>query len=169
MENLKWEPLQHYTQLALKDEANEISGVYVWGFEYENKFVPYYAGKAAYVYWRLTDHLSGILGGNYSIFKKENLINADFDNSNRLYNAQDIAKKINFIQKRRHEINADINFMIDHFHFTCAPLNDFKSNGAEYEKAVLNKLKGKLINTRYGAHDESLDIGNLFDVLKQPK
>lgn len=160
---LNWEALQHYK--AIGSKAEDISGVYVWGFKDGKKFVPYYAGKAQYVYWRLTDHISAILGGNYSLFDKDHLL--DFKNNQSFYNAQNLEKKIEFITTKRHERKADIEFMIDNFHFTCAPVEDFKNDGAEVEKAVLNAFNGKLINTRYGICDKNICTKSLITLVEK--
>lgn len=62
----------NWHEFARTDKFNPFNkdhGIYLWGFTI-NEFIPYYVGMAKnkYVHRRLMDHLNYLLGGMYTIY-----------------------------------------------------------------------------------------------------
>lgn len=43
--------------------------VYVWGFQFENLFIPYYVGKTSKIYERAMQHYARFRGGEYAVYR----------------------------------------------------------------------------------------------------
>lgn len=55
-------------------KANGVSGVYVWGVNHNNKYIPLYVGKGKNIHERIFQHISRWRGGEYRIPKWEIVI-----------------------------------------------------------------------------------------------
>jgi hypothetical protein len=164
MENKKitldWKSL---SKLDTLNDSLKKRGVYIWGFEINNKFIPYYVGIAENIYQRIIEHLSSIIDGRYTIYHQNSLeefynyqnleVNSDW-NSGKLYKPDWPGSFINFI-KDKHKLQPHVDFMIDTLTFSYAESdNELK----ELEKSIINKIgKERLANTRSGKSD-NLDL-----------
>jgi len=75
--HLEWADLAHRKDISTI--ADDIAGIYIWGFYKPPDFLPYYVGKAtgngtySDIKHRLWTHLCRLMGGEYCILKKDNL------------------------------------------------------------------------------------------------
>jgi|WetSurMetagenome_2_1015567.scaffolds.fasta_scaffold105686_2 hypothetical protein len=165
---LKWEQIQHYSFLAKNEPIEDIAGVYLWGFNSNGKFFYYYAGKARRVKWRLTDHISNILGLNYRLYDRIKFENIPFPRSENDYEALDYKIKAQAIiaHMENGKYQKLIEFMINNFYFTYAPIQDYQEYAADAEKKVIHDLdmtsRG---NTRGGKSSPVIELGNIFEVI----
>ncbi len=133
-------------------------GVYLWGFDIEAAFIPYYVGIAENVQVRFSQHISSILSGAYTIYHKNSLKdfisykeqNASAKNLNgKVYQPLVPDSLIPFIRDRE-LLRPHIDFMLDHLRFSAAKV-DSTVNLKSLEKACIMKLgKKNLANTRGG-------------------
>lgn len=70
---LKWSELISASEI--ENYNNSESGIYIWGFDIEEVFIPYYLGIADNVVFRIYEHLNLLIGGKYTIFHKDSLVN----------------------------------------------------------------------------------------------
>lgn len=139
---LEWKQLQDYSKI---DSLGTYSGVYIWGF-YLDDFVPYMVGKAkagsySDIKNRLWSHLSSIMGGDYTIHKKENLRRfydyKDKEKWNELaYIPRDERNFTSFVKDRYGWLKEHIDEMVDNFCFTYAVPDD-KDTIEDLEKSVI--------------------------------
>jgi len=151
-------------------KRDEISGIYLWGFKSRNnRFIPYYGGKAWRLKWRLTDHISNILGVNYTIYDPEKIENEDFNREHSKYNAEDFAWKVKWIIDRN-ALKPYIDYMVDNFYFTYAEMthNEFKEYADSAEKTLISEcdLVGRG-NSRCGRPHKPIDLGNLKEIIDE--
>ncbi len=160
----KWSPITKYTELT--NDVNK-SGIYIWCIKIpENRIIPYYVGKASNIGWRLTQHMSDLLGGNYTIHKQEDLEKIKelgyqhfIVKTNNIYEPTTIELKVRFIAEKDIEIKAHLNFMVENFYFTFYEIENYREMGAEAEKAVIKKIgKGNLINRRGGNVHKEVEV-----------
>ena len=156
---LKWTEL-----IAIKNIENTINpnrGVYCWGFQKNNQFMPYYIGIAENITYRIYEHLNAIIGGKYTLFHEDSLFNFVTYKDEKVTNQKKGKVYIpdwprgyeNFI-KNRDNLKSHIDYMIDHFAFSYAIVNEtdcIKKDLGEIEKICIEKIdKKNLINTRGG-------------------
>jgi len=170
---LHWKPITHYSYLMSENpDKDELSGVYVWGFNSKGRFIPYYGGKARYLKWRITDHISNILGINYSLFDEKSINDESFGKENIKYWAEHYAHKTDIIFNHRNELKKHIEFMVDKFYFTYAPisLEDYNAYATDAEKAVIKWLNlTERGNTRGGVPSQEIILGNIDNVIQDFK
>jgi hypothetical protein len=162
---LNWIDIRHYKSLS---DADKKAGIYIWGFNIKGRFVKYYVGKAQNVGWRLTEHITSVLTGNYRIYKKEHVEN--YLHHEPIYKPGPIEGKVDFLQKRVGEWKTDIEYMAENFWFTYAEmsLSDFKASGIDAEGCVIDTFGiNNLINHRRTAPTKQFEMGNLQKVLNQ--
>jgi len=167
---LTWtEPQNVY---ALKGFVNErYKGVYIWGFNIDN-FIPYYVGVSNNIIRRLFGHINFIIGGKYTIFHKNSLNNIIESKKQGLQ--KDRTKGIIYLPnwpagytefiKDKEILNEHIDFMIDKFVFSFAPVLDDKSKTdlEEIEKICINKIGlERLGNTKAGKANPNYEIMHL--------
>ncbi len=156
---LKWTEL-----IAIKNIENTINpnrGVYCWGFQKNNQFMPYYIGIAENITYRIYEHLNAIIGGKYTLFHEDSLFNFTIHKNEKMTNKK-VGKVYipdwprgyeNFI-KNRDNLKRHIDYMIDHFAFSYAIVNEtdcIKKDLGEIEKKCIEDIgKENLINTRGG-------------------
>ncbi len=169
MELSKWKPIRHYRELIGSGEDKNFnddkSGIYIWCFKVnENEYIPYYVGKSADIAWRLTQHMSDLIGGNYTIHKKEDILKiSNYGMSaiksvkgnepvDGIYEPSTVENKVRFIKLRKEtDLNSHLDFMIENFYFTYHEIENYSKNGTNAEKAVINAIgKDNLINKRGG-------------------
>lgn len=146
--NLTWTELQDV--FKLNDFAKKhYKGVYIWGFDI-NPFVPYYIGVSNNIIRRLFGHVNYLIGGKYTIFHKDSLININECKKQGLQ--KDKTKGIIYIPdwpthytefiKDRKILNEHLDFMINSFTFSYAIVNDSisKTDLEEIEKICIKKI-----------------------------
>lgn len=144
--NLHWTELNH---IATIDYDQEDKGVYVWGFMFDDTFIPYYVGNAYNIQTRLTEHASAILGGRYCIIHKDNLA-AFYDYKETKIPTKDsgLLYYPNFPEGYKSFLNnwatlyPHITNMIDRMHYSFASFND-----ASITKKHLEQIENKCIST----------------------
>ena len=169
---LDWSDLINISGLNYNDQNK--AGIYIWGFTIDNVFIPYYVGVAENILFRIHEHINLIIGGRYTIFHKDSLLNfKDFKNQEiqegrtkgRVYLPDWPYGYKNFINNRK-ELQPHIDFMVDTFTFLFALVNMeifTKSDLREIEKNCINLIgKENLINTRGGVSStfSIIHIGN---------
>lgn len=146
----------------MKDTGN-YSGIYIWGFSDEVGFIPYYAGKAGDICDRLCSHINNLKGGAYTIYTKEALSN--IKSNEAFYRPDSVEKRVQFAADEyvKPGLQQHVNYMIDHFCFTYAPMpfDDFRKFGGEAERHILNWLKNIICNTRIGPDCSTIEKGNI--------
>lgn len=139
------------------------SGIYIWGFSSEGGFIPYYAGKAGDICGRVCEHVNNLKGGAYTIYTKEAL--TDIKANEAFYRPDSVEKRVQFAADEyvKPGLQQHVNYMIDHFCFTYAPIpfDDFRKFGGEAERHILNWLKTIICNTRIGADCSTTKKGNI--------
>ncbi|MFH1294286.1 MAG: GIY-YIG nuclease family protein [Pseudomonadota bacterium] len=147
---LKWQPLKSYRDLP---KIGNIRGVYVWGFHIDEKFKPYYVGKAKDIKDRIFKHLGYILGGLYNIFHENSLsefqkFKQDVPNEKAscgLLYVPTTNSLPRFIESDF--LKGQAGRMVDHFRFTVAAVPK-EVETWKVESAVIKALDIKnLINT----------------------
>lgn len=170
---LDWTEFTRISDLTYKDH-NE-AGVYVWGFTVDNVFVSYYVGIADNIIFRIHEHINFLIGGRYTIFHKNSLV--DF----KMFKDQDVQTdksrgKIylpdwpygykTFLENRK-ELQPHIDYMVDTFTFSYAVVDRVQVSGQDLkdiEKICINQIgKENLANTRAGYSDKFVinHIGNV--------
>lgn len=144
-----------------------IPGVYIWGFrDHQGEFLGYYVGKGVDIFSRMSQHVSNILGGCYSIFHKDSLIrfnefkkdtaNVDADQG-KLYHPNFPGSLPDFV-KSHDKLQPHINHMLNNLAFTYAEVGkDDLSHLGEIEKACIQSWGiENLANTRGGVTNKIL-------------
>ena len=74
---LKWHSLEKYFELDFDTikEKKPVSGLYIWGFIFDQSFLPYYVGRHKHIFKRISQHVASILGGLYIVFREDKLKN----------------------------------------------------------------------------------------------
>lgn len=159
--SLNWTELKPIEQLDFEENY----GIYVWGFVYENEFIPYYIGIAFNISIsnRLTEHANNLVGGRYCIIHKSdlktfyNFKNETKENKRGLLYIPNWPSGYSSFLKERNELNEHIDNMVNRMHFSYAVLDNSIATKKEYEtieKACINSIgKDRLWNTRGGASD----------------
>ncbi len=159
-----WSKITKYTELT---NAIDSSGIYIWCIKIApNRIIPYYVGKASNIGWRLTQHMSDLIGGNYTIHKQEDLKKIKelgyqhfIVKANNIYEPTTIELKVRFIAEKDKEIKAHLDFMVENFYFTFHEIENYKEMGAEAEKAVIKEIGiENLINRRGGDVHKDIEI-----------
>ena len=184
--NLIWTTYQTLKNLELSSE-NDTRGIYIFGFNFERGFIPYYVGKSNEIHKRIFEHVSSFLGGDYTIFRKEtfyeNLNNKElFKENKELQKIWEVSNKINekgivynptnleckkWFVENINLIQPHIFNMLELFQFTYTKFDkdkeeEFKLSLYDLEKIVINSYnKENLWNTRGGKF--KLDNINLPD------
>lgn len=156
---LNWTELKHISEIIYKDEY----GVYIWGFMFEDDFIPYYVGIAYNITipGRLTEHISNLAGGKYCIIHSSDL--------RYFYRFKDIVEPLDdhgliyipnwpegfaAFLKKRYELKPHIDNMMDRMYFSYSLLGQEFQTKKDYEsveKACISSIgKEKLWNTRGG-------------------
>lgn len=168
---LEWTELVKINDLG---NLSDHSGVYLWGFQIQERFIPYYVGIADNVVYRITEHLNCLVGGKYTIYHKDSLsqfakykyekVDPDLK-IGKIYEPQWPNNYFEFIEKRAC-LGQHIDYMLDTFAFSCAPIQsnpDNKNNLKEIEKSCINQIGlQNLANTRVG-HSNLLVISHMGD------
>jgi hypothetical protein len=139
--------------------VQEGSGIYVWGFSISEPFIPYYVGIALNINFRIYEHINSIIGGKYTIYHKNSLPNfPEFKNkeiqvdktNGKIYSPNWPSDYKNFINNRK-VLQPHIDFMIDHFAYSYATIEDYHKCSKDIEMICINKIgKENLANTRAG-------------------
>ncbi len=159
---LNWTKLQPVSNFHI----SEVYGVYIWGFLFEEEFVPYYVGIAFKhtISNRIFQHVNDILGGKYCIIHSKDLrefykFNKDMvsnDERGLIYIPKWPNEYSTFLKKRK-ELSPHIDNMIDKMHFTYSILGKEFQTKNDYEiveKACINAIGiEKLWNKRGGSVD----------------
>lgn len=169
---LKWTDLISISDLTYHDRND--AGVYIWGFNIDKVFIPYYVGIADNIIFRILEHVNSIISGRYTIFHRDSLARfKDFKDQDVL--ADRTEEKIyipdwpygfiNFLDNRK-ELQPHLDFMVDTFTFSYAVVNReivSKQDLKEIEKICIKQIgKENLANTRTGHSDKFIinHIGN---------
>jgi hypothetical protein len=163
---LNWRSLRPYSALADPEAEGTSAGVFVWGFLLDGRFVPYWVGKALDVHWRLSEHLSRILGGEQTVYHKDHLV--QFWKFEPVYGEISPARKVDFVRNRYGSLREHIDAMIDSFHFTWAPIprEDFEQWASSAARAVMDAIgRDQLVNRRAGAPERPVEVGNLLETI----
>lgn len=169
--NLIWTPLAPISNIKNPIVPNR--GIYCWGFTIDNKFMPYYIGVAENISHRIFEHINSIIGGKYTLFHKNDLLNfaeyknqKETSNKGKLY-TPDWPKGYKKFIVNRNGLKEHIDYMIDHFTFSYAVVNTAdcsKKDLGEIEKICIEKIdKNNLINTR-GGHSSRFKIVHAGDL-----
>lgn len=155
---LTWTPLTSISNIKNPAEPNR--GIYCWGFTVENKFMPYYIGKAENISHRIFEHFSSLIGGKYTLFHKEDLLNfskfkeKDPNEKEGKSYIPDWPKGYENFIKNRDNLKDDIDFMIKHMTYSYAIVDKIrysKQELSEIEKKCIEDINIKnSINTRGG-------------------
>lgn len=170
---LEWTELVKINDLG---NLSDYSGVYLWGFQIQDSFIPYYVGIADSVVYRITEHLNCLVGGKYTIYHKDYLsqfakykyekVDPDLK-SGKIYEPQWPNNYFEFIEKRAC-LDLHIVYMLDTFAFSYAPVQSNPGNInrlKEIEKGCINQIGlQNLANTR-GGHSDLLVINHSGDLL----
>ena len=164
---LNW---SHFIQIKdFKYQLPKVRGVYVWGFNLNNNFTPYYVGKAKDIHKRIQEHITGLLSGRYTIYHKECLHDISIHkkgkitNTGKLYEPKWPENYFTFLNNRS-SLQEHIDYMVKTFTFMYAeaPIEsiDDKLLGL-YERECIFKIgKDKLGNIR-GARKTLIDITHI--------
>lgn len=153
------------------DYNKEDQGIYIWGFEINNKFIPYYVGIAYNIQTRITEHISSIIGGRYCIIHSKNLeqfyeykeTKSISEESGLIYipNFPEGYKQFLFNKKK---LQPHIDYMVEKMCFTYSVFNEeniTKKDLELIEKKCIQMLgKEKLWNTR-GGNSENILINSI--------
>ena len=163
---LHFAPLRPYVALPDVREEKITSGVYVWGFDLGDTFVPYFVGKAHDVVGEMAGHISRILSGDSVIYHKDHL--QEFWKYEPVYGDITLGGKVEFFRKRYGALREHLDHMVDSFCFTYAPIEPslFEKLDSSAERAVMDAIgRDKLVNQRHGKPEHKVDVGNLQRVL----
>ena len=158
--NLEWTELVSASEIEFPTEKK--FGIYIWGFNIDNVFLPYYVGIADNIFSRIMEHLNSIISGKYVIYHSDSLKKfMDFKNQEvnrektrgKIYSPNWPRGYITFINERK-ELQTHIDFMVDSFSFSYATVDQSKISKKELkeiEKICINQIgKENLQNTRSG-------------------
>lgn len=174
--NLNWQPIQILNKIDFGNsinkskKSNDYRGVYIWGFNFDGDFIPYYVGKSDNIFSRIFEHLGSLLGGSYTIYHKKSLKNfCNFKDSFKtwdnyipdegiVYYPRDL-KSMKWFHQNREKLNEHINLMYDSFAFIYAKFND-KDNIKlrDVEVALINKIGKNKLGNSYGGNSKIEDI-----------
>jgi len=159
---LQWYPVRPYKEIPI---CEGISGIYIWGFGNSKNFTPYYVGKSENIGWRLSEHMANILGGNYTIFSKQQFKFFD-KNSDPKYSPKTIKDKLDFLRLRNTKLKPHIDYLVNSFSFTYAEVLNFKQFGRRAEINTIESIgKSRLINSRGGTISQEIGTGDLETIL----
>ncbi|MEO6844506.1 MAG: hypothetical protein ABI184_04985 [Ginsengibacter sp.] len=166
---LEWSDFIPIMNLSYHQKNNR--GVYVWGFKIGGEFMPYYVGIADKINLRIYEHVNSIIGGKYTIYHRNSLVNfksfidqeVQTDKSKgKIYLPNWPSSYKNFLVSRK-DLQPHIDFMVDTFTFSFA-VHDRKQDLRCIEKICINQIGFKnLGNTIDGICDKFVinHIGNL--------
>lgn len=163
---LTFSPLRPYVALSEVRKEKTTAGVYVWGFDLGDSFVPYFVGKAHDVVGEMASHISQILGGDHVIYHKDHL--KEFWKYEPVYGDITLEGKVEFFRKRYGALREHLDHMVDSFCFTWAPIEPsvFDKFDSSAQRAVMDAIgRDKVINQRPGQSEHKVDVGNLMRVL----
>jgi len=141
------------------------AGVYVWGFTINNEFVPYYVGIAEDIVFRMFEHLNAIIGGKYTIYHKDSLVNfiafkgvkeSVDQKTGKLYTPDWPKSYYHFLANRK-TLQLHIDFMVDAFTFSFALIDKESISGAdlkEIEKICIRQIGIDLLANTRGGHSD---------------
>ncbi len=143
---MDWHPRVGLSELA-KVEKEKIGcpGIYVWGwFDEEEKFVPYYVGKANNIGQRLFEHIGKLKGGLYAIYSKEFAFSKGFhplmdQDDELLYIPSGIENWINNFQKTN--VQESLNWLLEKIKFSWCITK--KENNTDLERYTYNLFNSK--------------------------
>jgi hypothetical protein len=137
--------------VCVEEKLKGKPGIYVWGWlDEENKFVPYYVGKANNLAQRLFEHLRKLQGGMYSIYSWQYTRSKNFkclreqDRDKLLYVPGSIEnwRQVFFSS----EVQESLKWLIDHLKFSWG-IADRKYN-MDLERLIYYLLNIKNSNTK---------------------
>lgn len=183
---LDWQELQKFGDynISADDNSNKVKdvrGVYIWGFMIGDKFIPYYVGKSDNVHYRMFEHIGALLGGAYTIYHKDKLM--DFSKHKLIiksWELNDILKEPKnaivyypknttafkwFVENRNNSnVKTHLDYMVDSFRYTYA---EYLKNDDEFvslydlEKYLISKTGiNNLANTRGGNPSDGFTLIN---------
>ena len=177
--NLSWSELLKISDPFSFDKVE--TGVYIWGFTIDKIFVPYYVGFATNIFYRIHEHINNLIGGKYTVFHKNSLAYfKDFkdqpistDQSNGRIYLPDWPRGYKYFLNNRKDIQPHIDYMVDTFTFSYAPVTADKYSRTELkdiEKKCISQIGiENLINTKGGEstmfkiqHSGNQKIMNVF-------
>ncbi len=157
---LNWTKLIGISEIFFPER--DVYGVYIWGFFIDNEFIPYYVGIADSITYRIYQHINSIIGGLYTIYHRNSLVNfKEFKNQNinpdkssgKIYSPNWPKDYKTFISERQ-LLQEHIDFMVDNFVFSFVSVDKniiSKNDLKEIEKICIDQLgKENLQNTRSG-------------------
>jgi hypothetical protein len=145
---LEWTSFENIGNLNYSNN-NLKSGIYLWGFKFSNKFIPYYLGSSENIEYRLFEHVNSIISGKYTIFHKDDLhrfynfkddLQNDISKKGMIYRP-DWPKNYNYFLNHRNELQSHIDFMVDNFVFSYSVIKE------NLEKTELKLIENKCINS----------------------
>jgi hypothetical protein len=137
-----------------------LPGVYLWGYLIDDLFHPYYVGKGVDIFARISQHVSSIMGGYYTIYHKNSLLDFKY-HKNVKSSETDIPIKLyhpifpqsipDFVL-RSEELREHIDFMVSTFAFSYALVEkEYVKYLGEIEKSCISSFGlENLANTRGG-------------------
>jgi len=168
--HLDWADLAHRKDISTI--ADDIAGIYIWGFYKPPDFLPYYVGKAtgngtySDIKHRLWTHVCRLMGGEYCILKKDNLRDfykykgKEWEQLAYVPGKHDIE---DFINQRYDKLKDHIDEMVNNFFFTYAKAD--KDQVSDLEKSIIGIIGLKnLWNLRGG---EPVKFKGIPDDLKK--
>ncbi|PQJ09583.1 hypothetical protein CJD36_016725 [Flavipsychrobacter stenotrophus] len=153
---LNWSDLAPYDQIG--KSVCRHRGVYLWGFQINDGFVPYYVGIAENMRHRLGQHISAILSGAYTIYHKDSL--SDFVShkdkkvlggylTGKVYQPMLPDSLVTFIRDRE-LLRPHIDFMLDSLMFSTATVDSTINLKAAEKACIMSIGKKNLANSRGG-------------------
>lgn len=162
---LEWQELQKFGDKNISVEngtykAEDVRGVYIWGFMVDDRFIPYYVGKSDNIHFRIFEHIGALLGGAYTIYHQavlkdfskhkpnfkswepDDILN-EFKNAIVYYPKNSTSFKW-FIENRNNSnVKTHIDYMVDSFRYTYAEYilkDDEFASLYDLEKYLIRKL-----------------------------
>lgn len=122
-------------------KSNGVSGIYLWGVKYQNRYIPLNVGKGKNVHERLFQHLSRWRGGEYRIPKWDVIMgkvkqkNPFTTDANLLYIPHGANQYSDFLSHK--EIQKTIKNVLDNFFCVWLQIDNSKLLDEEDELATL--------------------------------
>jgi hypothetical protein len=171
---LNWSELIEISKTSDLSQCQSKRGVYIWGFTIGENFIAYYVGRADNILKRIHEHITDILGGNYTIYHSNSIVNfkkykqekidlSRIDTSKcegKVYERNSLSDFKYFLDNRT-KLQPHIDVMVDNFTFSFAIL-DNEIEIKEVEKQIISKIgKDNLANLRCGNFSEEHTIEHI--------
>lgn len=145
-----------------KKEGKAFPGVYVWGYDKKNVFIPLYVGKSANLFERMIQHYCMFKSGGYQLFNEAELENGE-PYPNVIYEPDSLFKIVHDFPKHHKVYQNILNNMI----FRIWPMpNSSEEERAMAESLLADKIGRKRLITRVNKSQENSFERNANIMLK---